>query len=339
MIEAHTLDAWTRGADRSSVAFQNLRIIGGFAAPLFLWLAGVSVVLSAESRAREAGSRRPAMAAAIRRGAEILILGLLFRLQAFVLTPGSSPVSLLRVDILNVMGPAIAAAGLIWGIAANAKRAALASAAGAALLSMLTPVVRSSAWVDNLPTWLQWYLRPAGEHTTFTLLPWAGFVLAGAAAGSVLWTAGDRRAEARLVGFLAVGSALLFGLGFYAASLPSIYRASSFWTSSPTYFAIRVSIVTLLLAAMFALSTLAAWLPGPFAILERFGRHSLLVYWIHVELVYGYATWPIHGRLPLLGAAVAYVLFCGLMYSVAVASDRAGRFGRARRAREQPVTA
>jgi len=58
MIEAHTLDAWTRPADHSTLAFRNLTVLGGFAAPLFLWLAGTALVLSAERRARRTGSRR-----------------------------------------------------------------------------------------------------------------------------------------------------------------------------------------------------------------------------------------------------------------------------------------
>ena len=34
----------------------------------------------------------------------------------------------------------------------------------------------------------------------------------------------------------------------------------------------------------------------------RAARAAIAVqYWIHVELVYGYATWPIHRRLPLVG--------------------------------------
>ena len=56
--------------------------------------------------------------------------------------------------------------------------------------------------------------------------------------------------------------------------------------------------------------------------LERLGRGSLFVYWIHVELVYGYATWAIHRRLPLWGTAVAYCAFTATMYGAVVARDR-----------------
>src|SRR5207302_10790607 len=100
MIEAHTVDAWTRNADRATIGFRNARIVGGFAAPLFLWLAGVALVMAATSVARRKG-HAAAVEAVCRRGLEIFILAFLFRLQAFVLSPGSQPLTLFRVDILN----------------------------------------------------------------------------------------------------------------------------------------------------------------------------------------------------------------------------------------------
>ena len=52
MIEAHVIDSWTRAADRHSAAFGKSLILGGFGAPLFLFLAGVAVAMSAGSKAR-----------------------------------------------------------------------------------------------------------------------------------------------------------------------------------------------------------------------------------------------------------------------------------------------
>src|SRR5207237_310490 len=54
------------------------------------------------------------------------------------------------------------------------------------------------------------------------------------------------------------------------------------------------------------------------ALLARLGRHSLFVYWIHVELVYGYASWLWRGRLPLWGTLAAYAAFSMLVYAAVV---------------------
>ena len=52
------------------------------------------------------------------------------------------------------------------------------------------------------------------------------------------------------------------------------------------------------------------------------GRASLFIYWIHVELVYGYASWLWRGRLPLWATAIAFVAFCIAMYGAVILRDR-----------------
>src|SRR3954466_11287477 len=110
MIEAHTIDAWTRLRDKPSAAYGYGTLLGGFAAPMFLWLAGLGVAMSMTRTLQRTGDRTEALRAASMRGAEIFLLAFLFRLQAFVVSPGSHPVALFRVDVLNVMGPAMVAA-------------------------------------------------------------------------------------------------------------------------------------------------------------------------------------------------------------------------------------
>ena len=332
MIEAHTLDAWTRTTARQGAAFRDLTVLGGFAAPLFLWLAGLGVVLSATRTAQRTGSRTAAVDAICRRGLEIFILAFLFRLQAFIVSPGSHPVALFRVDILNVMGPAIMAAGLIWAASPTRTARAIAFGAAAFAIAMITPIVRAWAAIDALPTWVQWYLRPVGDQTTFTLLPWAGFVFAGGLVGSLIADARDARGEGRLHAMFAIAGIALVAAGFYASGRPSIYAAASFWTSSPTWFAIRVGIMMTALAGLHALASPSLRRVSPFRVaLARLGRSSLFVYWVHVELVYGYASWLWRHRLPLWGTAIAYAVFCVLMYGAIVLRDRVVAGWRARR--------
>jgi len=329
MIEAHTVDAWTRLNVRRSIPFRDATVLGGFAAPLFLWLAGLAVVLAATRTAERTGSRATAATTICRRGVEIFILAFLFRIQAFIVSPGSHPVALFRVDILNIMGPAIAAAGVVWFAASTTARRVTWFAVLAVVVSMATPLVRQASFVDGLPLWVQWYIRPAGEYTTFTLFPWAGFVFAGGAVGALIAAARDARADRRLHAILGAIGVVLVTLGFYSAGRPSIYTASSFWTSSPTWFAIRLGILMIALTAIHGVEQVVsherAKARNPNRLFRVFasswqvplaamGSNSLFIYWIHVELVYGYASWGWRHRLPLWGTAIAYVLFCSLMH-------------------------
>ena len=325
MIEAHTIDAWTLGTAKGTTAFRGATMLGGFAAPMFLWLAGLAVVLSAARVPVRDNSRSVAVDAICRRGLEIFILALLFRLQAFVL------VTIFRVDILNIIGPAVVACGLLWGLSRTTAGLVVFYSVAAITFAMMTPIVYGMPAVDVLPTWLQWYIRPAGDYTTFTMFPWAGFVFAGGASGALIAATRDADSERRLQMALGIVGAGLIALGWYMATQPSIYRTSSFWTTSPTWFAMRVGIMMVILAGWFALGRIGERRQIGCAPLARLGRSSLFVYWIHVELVYGYTTWPLRGRLPLWGALAGWLAFSALMYGAIHLRDRVFEAWRTRR--------
>ena len=313
MIHAHVLDAWTAPTERKTLAFGYLNVLAGFAAPLFLWLAGFSLMLSAARGLASGQSRGTAASAIMRRGLEIFLLAFVFRAQSFIVSPGNPLVSLLRVDILNIMGPSIVVAAWLWQVSRGPRRAAVVCGAFGAVLAFVTPLARTAAWVSVLPPAVQWYITPSGNHSTFTLLPWAGFVFAGAACGAAL-TAADRLREGRALAWVAAVGVLLALVSYGSSFRPSMYPASFFWTTSPTYFGLRVGLVMVALSVLYAATPVAMLVPAAWQVLARFGRHSLFVYWVHVELVYGYATAPLHHRLPLWGTGLAYVAFTGVMY-------------------------
>src|SRR5580765_6944895 len=68
MIEAHTIDAWTRLRDKKRLAYAYGTMLGGFAAPMFLWLAGLGVAMSMARTYARTCSRREALHAATIRG-------------------------------------------------------------------------------------------------------------------------------------------------------------------------------------------------------------------------------------------------------------------------------
>ena len=325
MIEAHTFDAWTSASSRGSTAFGYAMILAGFAAPLFLWLAGVAIPLAASAGKRRGLTRREAGLNVVKRGLEIFILAFLFRIQAFVLSPGAHPITLFRVDILNVMGPGIVLAALVWLVVQSRTSAVVLFSVLAAAVTMTTPIIRHLEIVDRLPPLLQWYIRPSGDNTTFTSFPWIGFVFAGAAVGSLLAGIGDKRIERRQLAAIGIAGLVAIAGGFVAASQPSIYADSSFWTSSPAYFAIRAGLMMTTLALMFALDEAIVRRFAPLEMLARLGRSSLFIYWIHVELVYGYASWAIHRRLPLWATAIAFLLFSLSVYTVLLLRDRVAK--------------
>jgi uncharacterized membrane protein len=325
MIEAHTFDAWTAQPSRETLTFWYVQLIAGWGAPIFLFLAGVSVALASGAKVRKGADAFEASRAMIRRGGQIFLLALLFRIQAWLLSPGATLYGILKVDILNIMGPAIAGAALVWGLLPRTLPRLVALGAITGVLGLLTPIVRHAAWLAVLPDPIEWYLRPWAGRTTFTFFPWAGFVFAGAAVGELLDRVHDTTHETRMnLAFGLVGAAIA-GVAFGASYLPSPYAQSYFWTSSPSFFFLRVGLLFVFLALAYLWSLRPSAVSGTTTFaspLIQFGRTSLFVYWIHVEMVYGILSYPLHRALTLPQALVAYVLFAAAMFALSVWKTR-----------------
>jgi uncharacterized membrane protein len=333
MIEAHVIDSWTGPPDRFTREFAWSMILGGFGAPLFLFLAGVSVVLAAGSKVRRSGDARAASRAVVRRGLEIFALAFLFRVQAWVLG-WSDPRTLLKVDILNVMGPSIVAAAALWGALKSDRARSIAFIGVTLAIALVTPIIRIVSAIGSLPDPLEGYLRPVPSLTNFTFFPWSGFVFAGAIVGLLVNRTTARAQETRLNLWFGVAGAAL-ATGAYAASwLPTLYPRSDFWTTSPSFFLLRVGVMTAAIALAYAWEMRPritnAWSP-----MEQLGRTSLFIYWIHVEMVYGLISLRIHHALTLGQAWLALTVFAGFMLVCSIAKDRAVARWRTYRARRQ----
>lgn len=334
MIEAHVIDSWTREADRHSAAFGQSLILGGFGAPLFLFLAGVAVAMSAGSKTRRSGDAHLAARAVRKRGLQIFLLAFVFRFQSFVLSHGEAW-TLLKVDILNVMGLAIIAAAAIWELARTRNGRLAAFAVATAALVWVSPAVRAADAFGALPDAIEGYLRPIPGLTNFTFFPWTAFVTAGSLVGVLLDEAREPAADRRVNLLFLAGGLLLALLAYRSSFLPALDPRSRFWTTSASFFFLRLGLMVAALGVAYLWERRPTqgrrWSP-----LQLLGRSSLFVYWIHVEMVYGLISLPLHGALSLSGAWVALGVFWLLMIAAAAAKDwTLGKFNRPNNLRSQ----
>ena len=325
MIEAHVIDSWTRAPDRASRWFGESLILGGFGAPLFLFLAGVGVAMSAGSKARRSGDPRAAAKAVQKRGLQIFALAFVFRFQSYILS--NAPAwTMLKVDILNIMGPAMIAAAALWAVARGSRMRIAVFAVAATAIVLVTPPLRQIGALAALPDSLEGYLRPIPGLTNFTFFPWTAFVMAGAIVGVILDGAGTPEADRRANLALGAGGAFLAVAAYQASFLPPLHPNSAFWTTSASFFGLRLGLM------MVALALAWAWEQRPgaghrWSPIQLMGRTSLFVYWIHVELVYGLLSHPLHGALSLQAAWVALGAFSLLMVWIAGVKERlAGKY-------------
>ena len=299
MFQTHCYDSWLGGEARKSTFFMWSQLGGTLPAPLFLFLAGISFALVTDKLRQKGLDPNHIALTTIRRGAEIFALGLLFRLQEYLIAWGWAPWSdLFRVDILNTIGLSMMLMGVVcWivlSLAGDGTRLRLGLSAGAVALviSLLTPPL----WTTWRLHWLPWPLESYinGVHNLgqpqswlFPIFPWSAFAFAGLAIGFVLLSDWARPRQAVTVTLAGAFGGLLILLARWLDARPlQLYSAYDFWHTSPNFFLIRVGILLVILLAVYAW---CRWGPGQwgFSPLIQLGQTSLLVYWVHIEFVYG----------------------------------------------------
>lgn len=310
MVLWHSVDAWHVPGDRDTAAFGVVGFLAGWAAPLFLFLAGVSLPMSGMSRLARGADRPAAARLLMRRGWQVVLIAHLFRLQSFLLNPTASWGGIFRPDILNVLGLGLVMAGFAWGRATTPARRVLWLLVPALVVAgVLTPWSPTWWWPSLLPSRLEGYIRIVDGNAVFSLFPAVGYVFAGAYLGSALGARTGRDETRFLLGAAGVGL-LLLGLT-YLPWPPEVWR----WVRALVVIGGRVGAMILMLAATSRLLVVTA--PRPSGMMLVFGRTSLFVYWIHVELVYGRFSYPLHKSLPLPWALAAWAALLLALYGLA----------------------
>ncbi|MGO9589427.1 MAG: heparan-alpha-glucosaminide N-acetyltransferase domain-containing protein [Candidatus Acidiferrales bacterium] len=293
MFEVHCYDAWLGGSARNSSFFGWSQLGGTIPAPLFIFLSGITCALVADSMRRKGATQGAIARRMIRRGAEVFVLGLLFRVQEFVLGWSVAPwTDLFRVDILNVIGLSIAFLGVLCWVVRGRTASALASAGVALGIALVTPMV----WTTWRPRWLPWYLESYfnGVHIynspqpwLFPIFPWAGFAFAGLAIGILLFSEWPSKNPGRAMFLFGAGGAGLWLLSLWLDARPvQLYAVYDYWHTSPNFFLARVGLVMLIVLAGYAWCRWGLGAIG-FSPWMQLGQTSLLVYWVHMDFVYG----------------------------------------------------
>ena len=167
---------------------------------------------------------------------------------------------------------------------------------------MLSPVV-SSIDVSPVPAFISGYFVPS--YTGFGFFPWGSFLAFGMVVGSMIRVVG-REDLGKIMGWtLAVGIGLIVVARQLADMSYSVYPKVDFWLDSPALTFIKLGVVLVILAISYPWMTFAV--ASRPSLLRQIGTTSLLVYWVHVELVYGrwFGIWK--ERLSV-GQVVAYTV-------------------------------
>ncbi|MBM3794003.1 MAG: DUF1624 domain-containing protein [Acidobacteria bacterium] len=305
MLQGHVFHSFTGKEYRDGSVYILSQSVGGMPPAIFLFLTGVTLAFLMDSCERKSLTQSERWVMALRRAGYLLMLAYLFRLQLWLVAWPKSPFSdVWKVDILNCMGLSIAAlSGL--SVFSTSERIRLGAVLGVAAAA-LAPLV-SALDFSGFPALVKMYLAP--DFNYFSFFPWAAFLAFGLSFGSLLRVVREDNSE-RLMHWIALlGFALILAGQFFGGIPFSIYPKSDFWLDSPALTFIKLGVIFVALAAAFVWNR---WvIRDRWNWLRQIGTTSLLIYWVHIELVYGRWFWWWKENLNVtqtLGVAVFVVL-------------------------------
>lgn len=291
MLQGHVFEAFTTGPDRQGDWFVLSQFVGGMPPAIFLFLTGITLAFLLESQERKELGAAAKLLGVAHRARYLLLLAIAFRLQLWLFAwPHGNPQDLLKVDILNCMGVSIlllsplALLGRMnrirWGLLLG-----LGVSAGAPLVS--------AADLSGLPEWLRNYIVPSTQF--FPLFPWAAFACFGVAVGTMLKMASSRDLGRFAQWAVLAGIVLVFGSQSLSSLPYSLYPVKpDFWLDGPWLVWIKLGLALILLGIAYLWTSHVA---TGWSWVRQLGTSSLLVYWVHTELVYGRWLNGLRGQL------------------------------------------
>ena len=323
MIQTHLYDSWCNTAAKATQAYAWSRFLGGIPSRLFLLLVGVSMAIKYEAQIARGVDRPRMVRATAKRGLEVLALAYLFRLTEWALGGFWDWHDLGRVDILNCIGASMLVAAYIAAPRGGRRPQIVVCLAVAAVCIALGPILGPHHFPDWLPRPLTSDLGGERPMSWFPLFPWLGWVLIGVPIGHywVRQSATTRQQAKAFVITAVVGLTMTYAVIYIRRFNPHIIRYPSEMVQQmgPGTFFYRLGTIGPM--------ALGAWLvtrlPGSrYSFMQQLGKTSLLVYWVHIELVYGLLFARLHHKLSFGQATVALVLMTAAMVGLSVLRTR-----------------
>jgi peptidoglycan/LPS O-acetylase OafA/YrhL len=249
----------------------------------------------------------------LRRAGYILGIAYLFRLCNWAGSwPHASAQEITKVDILNCMGLGMMAIA-IAAVVPSKSRAQFAAAVGLAIAAA-SPLIANLDW-SGVPSLVHEYLAPGLGRGRFAFFPCASYIAFGLATGTILKRTDGGRIEHVMQWCVLIGFALVFASQYFANLPYSIYPKSNFWTDSPALILIRVGVSLLMMAGAYLWTEFCA--RAGWSWMQTLGKTSLLVYWVHVMIVYGSWANPVKRTLNVGQAVFATLAVMALMVGLA----------------------
>jgi acyltransferase len=293
MVMGHSIDSVLSFEVRSTPGFRLYDVMRGFTAPMFLFVSGFAYMVATDKKwdeLRVVG--RPAVKRLTRIGL-LFVVGYALHLPFLSfekLLTQSRPEDLaqfFQADVLHCMAVSLLILQLTLFVAPTKRSFAFAILSVGAVIILVSPWVWSIDFAPILSPMFAPYFNQI-QPSLFPIFPFASFLFLGVVVGHFYL-------EARKNGVDGVFSRRLWLLAFASLALGiafdlfpfSVYPAHDYWKPSPAWFLVRTGIVALVSILFYSIKRLPTTIEKNLVLL---GQASLLIYTVHLIVVYGSAA-------------------------------------------------
>ena len=330
MIETHMMNATLTPELRSSALFTVIVFVNGLVAPSFTFASGLAYAVTTRRKLNDYLAFGKPLLLNIRRLLFVVMLGYFLHLPKFNFhqilheTTELSWQTFFQADVLQLIGVSLLIVQALLLVVRNERRLYSVLLGLTVLIIFVTPFVWGVNWRESLPLPIAGYMN--GMHFKdfpgFPLFPWAAFVFSGAVFGYFYLEAKQKSSEVRYFKIVvSIAAALIILSSVIEPFASRVYPVYDYGLSSPSFFLLRLGIVMMLGAAMFCYER---WSPvSPSSLVTLVGRESLIVYSIHLLLIYGnFASFnfskAVHLSFGYTEALIGTVVLIALMIGLAL---------------------
>jgi len=333
MIETHVVNATLAEEIMSDRMFQYVRFLNGLVAPSFLFASGLAFAITARRKLPDYLSFGSPLFKQLGRLLLIAGLGYALHIPIFSLHRLLSEAtdaqwqSFFQVDILQCIAVSLLMLQFLLVVLKNERLLYRFTLVLGAAIVLCTPFIWSIDFWDTVPWPAAAYLNGL-RYSLFPLFPWAVFLLAGSlighhfSRGMTTLSALDSDAHERsMQSLLWIGGSMIL-LSIALEPIAGIlFPEHDYWRASPSFFLLRLGLVILLCWVMHVSSRGRKTAMRPIVML--FGRESLLVYVLHLLMIYGSFGGfnfrkEVSQTFGYLEAGISACMLCLLMYAVAL---------------------
>lgn len=356
MIQGHAYHGWVAPEHHGSASYQLTRLLGTLPLPAFLLLAGASVALRTQAAHRRRERAQDVRAHVARRGLQIVLFGYLVSAASMLMDGGEGLDTLLRSDVLHVIGLSIAlhaVAGIRGdheGIAAP-RRLSLAAAIIGVAVTLASPLFNSlTPEATGAARYIVGLVGDVPGVTLMPLVPLAAWFSTGVLLTQLLLRRRQGAPDDVFASIAGAPARVLWAVLATAVSVAAVATPATAWLTASlgggltrAHPAVVLNVVDLAARGAIVLSVgalLAPYMPRvPRAVLLRVGRGSLTAYVFHIPFCYGALGRPLSGQLTVAEATPLVALLMAASLAAVWAWDSLKARLRQRPTAPGPTTA